>query len=197
MPLTPQDVRDKVFRPTRLRRGYDEDEVDAFLDEVEAELGRLVNEIGELQRQLQSQGAAAPDRSSAPTAGVPGGPQPIKEPAASPPIEAGEHFSVAALPAGQEGASQVAPQPGVAAPAGAPATPASGQSPTVAPGASTVSAFEQDAGTGLPDSEAEQLLRRTLVLAQRTAEQAVQEARLDSDRLRGDAQRATKNRSAA
>ena len=36
MPLTPEDVRNKQFRTVRLREGYDEDEVDAFLDEVEA-----------------------------------------------------------------------------------------------------------------------------------------------------------------
>ena len=32
MPLTPQEVASKVFGPTRMRRGYDENEVDAFLD---------------------------------------------------------------------------------------------------------------------------------------------------------------------
>ena len=37
MPLTPADVRNKQFSTTRLRPGYDEEEVDAFLDEVEAQ----------------------------------------------------------------------------------------------------------------------------------------------------------------
>ena len=41
MPLTPEDVRNKQFSTVRLREGYDMDEVDAFLDEVEAELTRL------------------------------------------------------------------------------------------------------------------------------------------------------------
>jgi len=41
MPLTPADVRNKQFSTTRLRPGYDEEEVDAFLDEVEVELDRL------------------------------------------------------------------------------------------------------------------------------------------------------------
>ncbi len=31
MPLTPADVRNKQFSTTRLRPGYDEEEVDAFL----------------------------------------------------------------------------------------------------------------------------------------------------------------------
>ena len=39
MPLTPADVRNKQFSTTRLRPGYDEEEVDAFLDEVEARYG--------------------------------------------------------------------------------------------------------------------------------------------------------------
>ena len=42
MPLTPADVRNKQFSTTRLRPGYDEEEVDAFLDEVESELDRLI-----------------------------------------------------------------------------------------------------------------------------------------------------------
>src|SRR6266516_2310016 len=52
MPLTPADVRNKQFSTTRLRPGYDEEEVDAFLDEVEAELDRLIQENEELRGKL-------------------------------------------------------------------------------------------------------------------------------------------------
>jgi DivIVA domain-containing protein len=52
MPLTPADVRNKQFSTTRLRPGYDEEEVDAFLDEIEAELSRLVQENEELRSKL-------------------------------------------------------------------------------------------------------------------------------------------------
>src|SRR5271154_1097433 len=49
MPLAPADVRNKQFSTTRLRPGYDEEEVDAFLDEVEAELDRLIQENEEIR----------------------------------------------------------------------------------------------------------------------------------------------------
>lgn len=52
MPLTPAEVRNKQFNTTRLRPGYDEEEVDSFLDEVEAELDRLITENDELRRRL-------------------------------------------------------------------------------------------------------------------------------------------------
>jgi DivIVA domain-containing protein len=52
MPLTPADVRNKQFSTTRLRPGYDEEEVDAFLDEVEAELDRFIQENEELRAKL-------------------------------------------------------------------------------------------------------------------------------------------------
>jgi len=52
MPLTPADVRNKQFSTTRLRPGYDEEEVDAFLDEVESELDRLLQENEELRAKL-------------------------------------------------------------------------------------------------------------------------------------------------
>ena len=62
MPLTPADVHNVAFsKPPIGKRGYNEDEVDAFLDPVEAELARLVeenqdlrNQVEQLESQLQS-----------------------------------------------------------------------------------------------------------------------------------------------
>ncbi len=54
MPLTPEDVSNKRFTPVRLREGYDMGEVDAFLDEVEAELERLLKENEDLRSKLSA-----------------------------------------------------------------------------------------------------------------------------------------------
>ena len=53
MPLSPEDVVEKRFNPTRVREGYAQDEVDDFLDEVVVELRRLNGENAELRAQLQ------------------------------------------------------------------------------------------------------------------------------------------------
>ena len=53
MPLSPEDVVNKRFNPTRVREGYAQDEVDDFLDEVVAELRRLNSENAELTNRLQ------------------------------------------------------------------------------------------------------------------------------------------------
>ena len=68
MPLTPADVRNKQFSTTRLRPGYDEEEVDAFLDEVEGELDRLIQENEELRAKLAEvlRGGAKPGALSSP-----------------------------------------------------------------------------------------------------------------------------------
>ena len=42
MALSPEDVLNKTFTTTQFRRGYDEREVDDFLDEVVAEMRRMV-----------------------------------------------------------------------------------------------------------------------------------------------------------
>jgi DivIVA domain-containing protein len=118
MSMTPQSVREKTFRTSRLKRGYDEDEVDTFLDEVEAELNRLLAENAALRDQvvvLQSAAAV---------------------------VVPGEHGSAPAQAA--------LPPPGL--------TPAAG--------------------------EMEEMLRRTLLLAQRTADQAVAEAQAEAEQLR-------------
>jgi DivIVA domain-containing protein len=53
MPLTPADVHNVAFKkPPIGKRGYDEEEVDAFLDEVERELVRLVDENNDLRSAL-------------------------------------------------------------------------------------------------------------------------------------------------
>jgi DivIVA domain-containing protein len=53
MPLTPAQVRGVAFsKPPIGKRGYHEDEVDAFLDVVETELARLLTEHTDLGTQL-------------------------------------------------------------------------------------------------------------------------------------------------
>ncbi|CAB4626676.1 unannotated protein [freshwater metagenome] len=52
MPLTPEDVVNKRFQPTKFREGYDQDEVDDFLDEIVVEFRRLYQENEDLRRRL-------------------------------------------------------------------------------------------------------------------------------------------------
>lgn len=52
MPLTPEDVVSKRFQPTKFREGYDQDEVDDFLDEIVIELRRLNEENEDLRQRL-------------------------------------------------------------------------------------------------------------------------------------------------
>ena len=52
MPLTPDEVVNKRFSATKFRQGYDEEEVDEFLDEVVAELRRLTSENEDLKSKL-------------------------------------------------------------------------------------------------------------------------------------------------
>jgi DivIVA domain-containing protein len=71
MPLTPADVRNKQFSTTRLRPGYDEEEVDAFLDEVEAALDELIQDNEELRAKLAEVLRGKPPVSLTPQAEVP------------------------------------------------------------------------------------------------------------------------------
>ena len=60
MPLTPAEVHNVAFKkPPIGKRGYDEEEVDAFLDIVEVELSRLIEENNDLRSRLSS-GQPAP-----------------------------------------------------------------------------------------------------------------------------------------
>ena len=54
MRLTPADVHNVAFsKPPIGKRGYNEDEVDQFLDFVEAELARLIEENTDLKQRVE------------------------------------------------------------------------------------------------------------------------------------------------
>lgn len=62
MALTPEDIVNKRFRPTKLREGYNQDDVDNFLDEIvltlrasNTELAALQAQVTSLRRQLDAQ----------------------------------------------------------------------------------------------------------------------------------------------
>lgn len=90
MALTPEDVVNKRFQATKFREGYDQDEVDDFLDEVVVELRRLNQENDELRQRVASAEARASEAASAPAAAV-SAPTPAAvytEPASPPPTVA-------------------------------------------------------------------------------------------------------------
>lgn len=109
MALTPEDVVNKRFQPTKFREGYDQDEVDDFLDEIVVELRRLTQENEELRKELAAKGGevpvaeapkAEPVKEEAPK------PEPVKEeaPKAAPaPVEPAPVTS--AIPASAESAA--------------------------------------------------------------------------------------------
>jgi DivIVA domain-containing protein len=115
MPLTPDEVVNKRFSATKFRQGYDEEEVDEFLDEVVAELRRLTSENEDLKSKL----AACERRVGELTRS--GGGSPVAEPAPAPvaepePVMAAPVVAAAPEPEPAPVVAPVAPMP-VAAPA--------------------------------------------------------------------------------
>lgn len=90
MPLTPADVHNVAFsKPPIGKRGYNEDEVDAFLDLVETELIRLLDENADLRQRVseldQELVGARSGVSAQPTQAIPlyqpePEPEPVREP---------------------------------------------------------------------------------------------------------------------
>ncbi len=155
MPLTPADVRNKQFSTTRLRPGYDEEEVDAFLDEVESELDRLIQENEELRGKL-----AECLRGKVPNAGMQDFQQPQEQ--------------VAEAPQQME---QMRPEPVQAQqPVEPPQPPAPQPQPQLGmTGANMAMGGEENMDTAA----------RVLALAQQTADQAISDARREADETLG------------
>jgi DivIVA domain-containing protein len=177
MPLTPEDVHNKQFTTVRLREGYDEEEVDAFLDEVEAELTRLLRENEELraklaaatraaaqaqqQAQQAQQQAAQAQQQSGPMDR--GGPGPMDRPMDRSPVPM-DRGPMDRMPQRRE------PQP------------IPPQLPAPMPMAMAVPQQPQ-----FPQAPGGDSAARVLALAQQTADQAIAEARNEANKIVGEA----------
>ena len=136
MALTPEDVVNKRFQPTKFREGYDQDEVDDFLDEIVVELRRLTGENEALRSRLAELGEDAGSVSKeqavpAPVSAAPATPaaKPAEEKKAeAKPAEPAKAETPAAKPA-EEKKSEAKP----AAAEKAPAAPAVAAAPAAAP----------------------------------------------------------------
>lgn len=111
MALTPEDVVNKRFQHVKFRDGYDQDEVDDFLDEVVVELRRLYQENDELKQKL----SAAESRVAELEAGAPAAP--AEDPQATQAIPAAVPTEDASAPAwGEAPAAPEAPATPLVAP---------------------------------------------------------------------------------
>jgi DivIVA domain-containing protein len=87
MVVTPEDIINKRFTITKIRPGYDQDEVDDFLDEVARDLRTVLQEKSDLQAQLAmaQAGGGAPVTSVTPVQVPPVvTPPPAPEPISAP-----------------------------------------------------------------------------------------------------------------
>ncbi|MBI5337493.1 MAG: DivIVA domain-containing protein [Mycolicibacterium rufum] len=179
MPLTPADVHNVAFsKPPIGKRGYNEDEVDAFLDLVENELTRLIEEntdlrqrVAELDSELAS--ARSGGGASQPTQTLPAyEPEPEPTPAPTP-----------------------APQPVYEAPAAQQAAPAPEDQHLRAAKVLSLAQDTADRLTNGAKAESEKMLADARAQAdamvseaRQTAETTVTEARQRADAMLADAQ---------
>ncbi|WP_426998963.1 DivIVA domain-containing protein [Pseudarthrobacter sp. N5] len=170
MALTPEDVVNKRFQPTKFREGYDQDEVDDFLDEIVVELRRLNQENDELRKKLAEGGSGSPASSAAAAPVVEKVPAPVKVEKDDTRAKA-EAEAKAAEAAKKKEAEQAAPL--AAVPAAAPA--ASG---------SNVSA---ESAAGLL-AMAQQMHDRHVADGQAQKDKIIAEAQIEASSLVNDAQ---------
>lgn len=182
MTLTPEDVANKQFSSVRLREGYDMEEVDQFLDEVEQELARLLRENDDLRGRLTAAERAVGDSerkvSEAERRAVEA--ERRAGDAERRAVEAERQAAEAAMEAPpMQAPEEAAPEPVVQPePEPEPVVPAEPE-PVAAAAAAPVPAE--------PAARPAEAAAGILALAQRTAEEHVAEARAEADRILGEA----------
>ncbi len=160
MALTPEDVINKRFQPTKFREGYDQDEVDDFLDEIVVELRRLNQENTDLKQQLEAAGQPVAPRDSTPS--------PVSEPG----LPAAQDTEAAGT-AGTDTAAAGSPEAaGAAVPAAA--------EPAELPETGAAAPAETAPATGAAQSAA-----GVLAMAQKLHDEYVAEGTAERDRIIG------------
>lgn len=173
MPLTPADVHNVAFsKPPIGKRGYNEDEVDAFLDMVEHELTRLLEENNELKQRVEDLDQQLKVSASASRAGQ----------GSTRSHDAGPSKEELARREAQASASRAA---AVATPAVAPPAPPAVNQPDM-----SKAPTQAPAAAGAPSAESgDHNVRaaKILGLAQEMADRLTGEAKADAEQLVGDA----------
>ncbi|PCC20277.1 DivIVA domain-containing protein [Brevibacterium aurantiacum] len=193
MALTPEDVVNKRFQHVKFRDGYDQDEVDDFLDEVVVEIRRLYQENDELRQKLSTAeqrvkeldaggaSAAAPAKDIDATQAMPAA---VPAPSSQKAAEAPKQEQTPAAPAVPETIEQPS-APAVKEAAPAAQTPAAKESASAGNNAAPAAAAGTAAGLGLGsglgsgDGDAHGLI----ALAQRVHDEHVAEGERRRDEL--------------
>ncbi|WGW13318.1 DivIVA domain-containing protein [Saxibacter everestensis] len=183
MALTPEDVVNKRFQPTKFREGYDQDEVDDFLDEVVAELRRVYQENDELRQKLSAAELRVSELSRGESAAAPASDKAAQAPATAEKTEAAAGDSTATkavpvAPAAEPKQEVKESVPAESAPAEAP--PAVEKPAPVAPVANGAAAPAASAG---PDDA-----HGLISLAQRLHDEHVQKGEQKRDELIAEAE---------
>ena len=186
MPLNPEEVVNKRFSPTKFRQGYDEEEVDEFLDEVVAELRRLNAENDELRSKLSACESRVSELSRTATAG--------RESANAP----GGAAAAASSPAGSAATASPATEPDTAPnahptreaePVAARSAPAAAQAPAAqAPAAQAPAPAAQAPAAQAPAASGPESAAGMLVLAQRLHDEYVQAGKDEGAKIVSEAQ---------
>ena len=167
MALTPEDVINKRFQPTKFREGYDQDEVDDFLDEIVVELRRINQENDALRKQVETLGGR-PEESAVETSAVSQSTEDVQEttstPAASVTETSGTTVSEPVRASDEQSASTAA---------------------TVAPSAgTTTSPPAQSAATQTaPTTESAESAAAVLAMAQKLHDDYVSQGQAERERL--------------
>ena len=170
MALTPEDVVNKRFQPTKFREGYDQDEVDDFLDEIVVELRRLNQENDELRKKLAESGSGVPASSAASAPVVEKVPAPVKADKVEAPAKA--EVETKAPEAKKKEAEPAAPVAAV---------------PAAAPAAASGSTVSAESAAGLL-AMAQQMHDRHVADGQSQKDKIIAEAQIEASSLVNDAQ---------
>ena len=165
MALTPEDVINKRFQPTKFREGYDQDEVDDFLDEIVVELRRINQENDALRKQVETLGGR-PEESAVETSAVPQSTEDVQEttstPAASVTETSGTTVSEPVRVSDEQSASTAA---------------------TVAPSAGTTTSAQPAATQTAPTTESAESAAAVLAMAQKLHDDYVSQGQAERERL--------------
>ncbi len=163
--LTADDVLNKKFQPTKFREGYDQDEVDDFLDEVVNTLRVVGGENEELKAKLE----AAERR----IAELSGGAAPAQEAS----VEETTQFSPVPAPAAPPAAEQAEAVPSAAS--AEESAPVQAEAPVQAPAAPSAA----EVATAGADASEPESATGMLQLAQRLHDEYVSNGKAEADRL--------------